>query len=89
MSHFGSINDSHNRGEQMTTCPICNSEAKTLAKTGDADGFDCPVHHRFKVAGTVFATRSEASSDQWEAALEKAKALTEPGELPIIIDNFF
>jgi hypothetical protein len=26
----------------MAACPICNSEAEALDRTGDAEGFDCP-----------------------------------------------
>jgi hypothetical protein len=70
----------------MPICPICQSEAKALDKTGDADGFDCPQHRRVKVAGSVFedATGKTATCEQWEAALKKAKARTKPGEWPLI-----
>jgi hypothetical protein len=69
-------------------CPICKSTAKTLDKTGDADGFDCPRHDKFKVADSVFqsAPSKDASREQWEAALTKAKAKAraKPGEWPRI-----
>jgi hypothetical protein len=71
----------------MPICPICQSEAKALDKIGDADGFDCPQHGKFKVAGSVFkeaGTGKTATCEQWEAALKKAKARTKPGEWPLI-----
>ena len=61
----------------MPICPICQSEAKPLDRTGDAEGFDCPQHERFKVGGTALSTKSDASREQWEAALKKAKASSE------------
>jgi hypothetical protein len=36
-------------------CPICGSAAETLDKTGDADGFDCPQHGKFKVSSTTLS----------------------------------
>jgi hypothetical protein len=71
----------------MTICPICKSKAAALDKVGDSDGFDCPEHDKFKVAGSVFkdaATGENATREQWEAALKKAKAKTKPGEWPLI-----
>jgi hypothetical protein len=63
----------------MTTsdvlCPICNSKAKPLDKTGDAEGVNCPQHGLFKVAGSVFAlarTRTRTAAE-WEKALTRAK----------------
>jgi hypothetical protein len=47
----------------MTTCPICRSEAAALDKTGDADGFDCHEHGKFKVAGSVFATKNPTANN--------------------------
>jgi hypothetical protein len=41
-----------------TSCPICGAEAAALDKTGDADGFDCHEHGKFKVAGSVFASKN-------------------------------
>jgi transcription elongation factor Elf1 len=57
----------------MIFCPICGSQAEALDKTGDATGFDCPLHGRFKVSSTVLATRSIAARAKWETALERAK----------------
>jgi hypothetical protein len=73
----------------MTTCPICKSEATALNRTGDAEGFDCPQHRKFKVAGSVFATRSDATPEQWETALNRARA-RQPNEwAPVIQDGDF
>jgi len=36
-------------------CPICKSPAQDLPRTGDATGFDCPTHGKFKVADTIAA----------------------------------
>jgi hypothetical protein len=70
----------------MTVCPICKSEAKSLDRTGDPEGFDCPRHDKFKVSGSVCAVDAykNASREQWEAAFKKAKARTKPGEWPVI-----
>jgi hypothetical protein len=35
-------------------CPICKSPAKEFARTGDATGFHCPTHGKFKMADTIF-----------------------------------
>ena len=35
-------------------CPICKSAVHELDRTGDANGFDCETHGKFKVADTVF-----------------------------------
>ena len=68
----------------MEVCPICGAEIVPLPKIGDADGFDCPVHHAFKVAGTVFGTQTVISRLEWEDALQKAKARAKPGKYPLI-----
>jgi hypothetical protein len=67
-------------------CPICKSEAKLLDRTGDATGFDCETHGKFKVADTIFADRSkrEATRERWEMALRTAKERTKPCEWPVI-----
>ena len=75
--------------ETDTKCPICGSKAKPLGKTGDATGFDCPIHSRFKVAGSIFAIQSAYTSEQWEAALKRAKSRTPPGVWPTIMTNNF
>ena len=61
----------------MIVCPVCQSEAEPLDKTGDSEGFDCTRHGRFKVAGTALITKTEASREQWESALKRAKDRTE------------
>src|SRR6187397_3180165 len=79
----------------MTTsdvlCPICNSKAKPLDKTGDAEGVNCPQHGLFKVAGSVFAlarTRTRTAAE-WEKALTRAKQRKKPGEWPLIRSEDF
>jgi len=78
----------------MTTlvCPICNSSAQELPRTGDTTGYHCATHGDFKVADTVFAEAKakDYSREQWEDALEKAEQRTEPDEWPLIItDDFY
>jgi hypothetical protein len=67
-------------------CPICKSKVKRLDKTGDAEGFDCPKHKPFKVAGSVFSVKStsQRSPGEWEKALSRAKQRAKPGEWPLI-----
>ena len=72
----------------MAMCPICGALAKRLDRTGDAEGFDCPRHGKFKVAGTVMATEQKANP-RWDAALGRAKERTDPGALPCIISSDF
>jgi hypothetical protein len=77
-------------------CPICQSSAQELPRTGDATGYHCPTHGDFKVADTVFAEAEakDYTGEQWEVALEKAEQRAEqraePDEWPLIItDDFF
>jgi hypothetical protein len=72
-------------------CPICKSPAEELDRSGDATGFRCATHNAFKVANTVFAEQrtKNYTSEQWKAALRKAKQRTKPGEWPVIINNDF
>jgi hypothetical protein len=77
-------------------CPICQSSAQELPRTGDATGYHCPTHGDFKVADTVFAEAKakDYTREQWEVALEKAEQRAEqraePDEWPLIItDDFF
>jgi hypothetical protein len=77
-------------------CPICQSSAQELPRTGDATGYHCPTHDDFKVADTVFAEAKakDYTREQWEVALEKAEQRAEqraePDEWPLIItDDFF
>ena len=55
-----------------------------LPRTGDADGFNCPLHGQFKVFGSVLGMLTDASRAEWENALAKAKVRTKPGEIPLI-----
>ena len=48
---------------------------------GDAAGFDCPKHGKFKVSDTVFSRNLRGD---WAAALARAKAHVAEGELPTI-----
>jgi hypothetical protein len=72
-------------------CPICKSPAQELDRTGDATGFDCETHGKFKVANTVFAEQRvrNYTNEQWEAALRKAKQRTKAGEWPVIKTSDF
>jgi hypothetical protein len=56
-------------------CPICKSEAKLLDRTGDATGYECAEHGRFRLAGTIFAipVQIDALREKWEAALKRAR----------------
>jgi hypothetical protein len=69
-----------------TICPICKSKAKLLDRTGDATGFDCERHGKFKIADTILAipSKMETSREHWEVALTRAKERTKPGEWPVI-----
>ena len=60
---------------ELPPCPICKSEAAALDKLGDATGYDCGAHGRFRVASSVFATAHlvAAPRQQWEAALKRAR----------------
>jgi hypothetical protein len=70
----------------MTVCPICKPESQSLPPTGQAIGYDCQTHGKFKVSDSVFAeTRTaDATREQWEAALARAKkrAKTEEPDEP-------
>jgi hypothetical protein len=68
-------------------CPICKSKARPLPRTGDAMGYECETHGRFKVADSVLRLPSlgAASGEQWERALKNAKWRARPGEWPVIV----
>ena len=67
----------------MTTlCPICNAPAEELDRTGDATGFQCATHGKFKIADTIFP--EDYTRQQWEVALKKASLRTKQGEWPIV-----
>ena len=63
-------------------CPICNSPVEELNRTGDASGFDCATHGKFKIADTIFP--EDYTRQQWEVALKKAQLRTKQGEWPIV-----
>jgi hypothetical protein len=68
-------------------CPICNSPAQELARTGDATGFYCTTHGHFKIVDPLlddYYTRAE-----WEAALRVAKYEAMEGEWPVIRRGVF
>jgi hypothetical protein len=70
-------------------CPICKTKAQPLDKIGDADGFECATHERFRVVGSVFATDlRDAPREKWEAALKKAKE-RQPGEWAPTITTYY
>jgi hypothetical protein len=75
----------------MPPCPICKSEAKSLPRSGDHNGFDCVQHGKFKVNGTVLVieTYMNAGREKWEAALKRAKEKAAPGEWPLITSYDF
>lgn len=73
----------------MTNCPICGAEAGELDRIGDAEGYDCARHGKFKVAGTVLSTKQDANRAEWESALEKAKSRTGDYHWPTIITTDF
>ena len=75
----------------MTTCPICGADTADLDRTSVAEGFDCPQHGKFKVAGTVLGSDAylNAPRPQWEAALEKVRRRTIPDAVPCITTSDF
>jgi hypothetical protein len=70
----------------MAICPICQSEVAALDKVGDAEGFDCPTHGKFKVSSSVFVDTecNDANREKWETVLTRAKQKAKPGEWPLI-----
>jgi len=74
----------------MTTCPVCKLEAQDI-EPGFFDGktFRCPKHGDFDVSDTALTTRLSASSDEWEAALNKATTRVGAGKRPKILDLDF
>ena len=57
-------------------CPICRTKAQPLDKIGDATGFECMNHGRFRVSRTVLDTPALVAKpmQEWEVALKRAKA---------------
>ena len=70
-------------------CPICKTKALALGRTGDAMGFDCPEHDKFKVSDTVLSLLRAKTREQWEAALASAKQRSMPGEWPLVTSYDF
>ena len=70
--------------DEPINCPICKSKAQELDRTGDATGFDCGEHGKFKVADTVFSTVKATTREQWERALKLAKGRAKLNEWPVI-----
>ena len=68
-------------------CPICNFPALDLPHTGDATGFHCPIHGKFKVADTIVF--DGYTRQQWEVALKKAQLRTKQGDWPIVRSGDF
>ena len=68
-------------------CPICNSPALDLPHTGDATGFHCPIHGKFKVVDTIVF--DGYTRQQWEVALKKAQLRTKQGDWPIVRSGDF
>ena len=66
----------------MTSCPICDAECATVEITGDAEGYDCARHGKFKVSRTVLAVEASKTRGEWDAALERAKGRASPDEWP-------
>lgn len=72
------------------TCPICSAPAEKLAALGDAHRYECPRHHRFKVADSVFAIEADRTEEDWERALQVAKRrVSKPDEWPTIRTDDF
>jgi hypothetical protein len=70
--------------DEPVTCPICKSNALELDRTGDATGFDCSEHGKFKVSNNVFSTAKETTRELWERALKLAKGRAKLNEWPVI-----
>jgi hypothetical protein len=72
-------------------CPICKSAVHEFDRTGDAIGFDCVTHGKFKVANTVFKDSrvKNYTPAQWEGALRKASQRAKEGEWPVIESDDF
>jgi hypothetical protein len=70
-------------------CPICRSKTKPLDRVGDATGYDCNKHGKFKVAGTIFALddKMNAGTERWEAALARARARHPDEWAPVIMPD--
>ena len=73
----------------MTSCPICNAECTALDPAGDAEGYDCARHGKFKVSRTVLAVKPSKTGSEWDAAFERAKGRASPGEWPCITTHDF
>ena len=72
-------------------CPICKTAVHEFDRTGDAIGFDCETHGKFKVANAVFKDGRVKNyvRAQWEGALRNATQRAREGEWPVIESNDF
>jgi hypothetical protein len=68
-------------------CPICKSPALDLPRIGDATGFYCPIHGKFKFADAIVP--EDYTREQWEVALKTAQLRTKQGEWPLITSSDF
>jgi hypothetical protein len=74
---------------RVTRCLHAQSAKKMRGNCplqGDADVYECSTLKTFKVAGTLVALQkfSEASTADWERALQKATQRAKQGEWPLI-----
>jgi hypothetical protein len=78
------------QSSDVPICPICKANVKLLDKIGDATGYDCGEHGRFRVVDTIFATADiDRPREQWEAALKRARD-RQPNEwAPLIMTTDF
>lgn len=70
----------------LTSCPICKSQIRELGRTGEATGFDCSEHGKFKVTDTALSTSAckGATRELWERALILAKRRAHKGDWPLM-----
>jgi hypothetical protein len=73
----------------LNYCPICKSPAQELGRIGNATGFICPIHGKFKVADTALQRATVYSRGEWQAALSKARKRTKPMGWPLITSDDF
>ncbi|MGZ7057502.1 MAG: hypothetical protein ACXVK3_18420 [Candidatus Angelobacter sp.] len=64
---------------------------KLLDKIGDATGYDCGEHGRFRVADSIFAIAhlADAPRAQWEATLQRARGRQPDEWAPLIKSEDF
>src|SRR5262245_8519497 len=66
-------------------CPICKTKALPLGRTGDAMGFDCPEHDKFKVSDTVLSILRAKTR---KLIVAPQRGYDEPGILSYAISSF-